>query len=192
MELLIIVIAVILVIILWPYVKVFFKRISLAAKITGCCRKNNYKLIKTHIFWFLGGKNGSKCDFYIETPNNVYSVKLWETLDKMSKLYFTKDGKYYFKSYGMWLLFGGHFVGGSSSRPQRLKRYDFRVNFRDEWYIKGFTPVLLINPVCADILREISDSSGNARTVPVGWGETVNGASVYKLTRFIGELEVRK
>ena len=188
MEFLFIALAVVFVIALCPYVRMLCKRISMAAALTRCCKKNNYNLIKNSILWFLGGKNGSKCDFYVETPNNVYAVKLWGMRGYNTKLCFTKDGKYYIKGYGMWLLFGGSFIGGSVSRRRSVNGYDFRSNFREEWYVKRFTPVLLVNPVCADIMKEGKDE----RLLPVVWGEDVNGASVYKITRFIGELEARK
>ncbi|MBE6632577.1 MAG: hypothetical protein E7623_07770 [Ruminococcaceae bacterium] len=188
MEFLLIIITVTAVIILWPYVRIFLKRLEMATEISKCCKKNGYKLIKNHSLWIFGSKNGNKCDFYVETPNNVYSVKLWGMPNYKTKLCFTQDGKYYVKGYGIWLLFGGHFVGGTSSRPRPVSNYDFRSNFREEWYIKNFIPVLLVNPVCADIMKEGKDKN----LLPVVWGESVNGASIYKITRLIGELEARQ
>ncbi len=169
----------------YPYVRVFAKRLSLKAKIMRLCKANNYHFIRNRAFWFLGGKKGSSCDFYIETPTEIYSVKLLGMKKKWSMLLLHENGDYSIRKFIM-LLFAGqtiHFPIESSPCP--LPAYNFRKDFNNDWDIKTPHNILLVNPVGFDIRRR----SQNGREKIIGAGETWRDIQVYSLARFLGELE---
>ena len=61
----------------FPYIRCFFKRLSLLSKIKNVCRKKGYRIQGTHFFWFLRGRNGKGCDCTIETTEAVFAIKLF-------------------------------------------------------------------------------------------------------------------
>ena len=71
------VIGIVAIIVFFPYIRCFFKRLKCANKIKRLCRNKNYKIHPTHPLWFLGSKHAKKCDLYIETANEVFSIKLF-------------------------------------------------------------------------------------------------------------------
>lgn len=168
---------------IWCALRIFVKRLSLYFKLTSVCRKNDLNLIPTHTFWQFGGRKGGTCDFYIEAPDIVYSVKLIPMRSYHTELHFTDDGKYYIRS-SVVLARGNADV---DSKRKTLTDYDFRYDFRSEWHMKRFSPVLLVNPIC----REIKYVSRN-RSKILGAGEMVNGMYIYSLSRFLSELEAAR
>ena len=173
---------------IYPYIRVFFKRLVLQTKLLRLCKNKKYNLIHNSIFWFFGGKKGTACDFYIETPDEIYSVKLFGMKKKWSVLYLLEGGEYMIRKFIAAISFGGQCVRFPiDSKSQKLPGYNFRINFKSEWDIKTPHNILLINPVCHDIMRR----SKNGKEARVGAGETFNGMEIYPLTRFLGELEAK-
>ena len=170
----------------WCGVRILIKRLSLYFRLTSVCRKNGARLIPTHLLWMFGGRNGVTCDFYIEAPDTVYSVKLFPMHRYHTELHFTDDGKYYIRSF---VAFAAGILTKLpvDSKRKTLTDYDLLHDFRSEWHMKRFCPVLLINPVC----REIRYVTRNDSKI-LGAGEMVNGMHIYPLSRFLGGLEVKK
>ena len=79
-------IGIVAVITLFPYIRCFFKRLKCEGKIRKLCRTKGYKIFSTHPLWFLGNKCGKRCDFYIETENEVFAVKLFGMPRRLSIL----------------------------------------------------------------------------------------------------------
>ena len=69
--------AIVLVVIAYPYLRCLLKRFLLAKRIKTVCEKKGLTLHKTHLLWFLGSKHTGPCDFYIESTNEVFAVKLF-------------------------------------------------------------------------------------------------------------------
>ena len=171
---------------IWRCVRLFFKRMSLWLKIRAICRKNQYKLVPTHAFWVFGDKNGRVCDFYIETPETVYAVKLFAMPRRKTELHFTDEGKYYIRSFiALPIRSVDPIRTPVDSKHKPAMNYDFRRNFNPEWHMKRFCPVLLINPVSADV-RYVT-RSGSSEVI-----SAFGGAAIYSLSRFISELEAQK
>ncbi|MBR2894041.1 MAG: hypothetical protein IKC03_00090 [Oscillospiraceae bacterium] len=166
----------------FPYIRCFIKRIICAVKLTLACKKKNYVLHKTHFLWFLGHKYAEKCDFYIETPDSIYSVKLFGVPKHHHILIFKADGDYFVRSHLYILPFVKH---SFDSKPRTLPAYNFRCHFRDEWEIKTPHNVLLVHPVSMEIRLQPNFGS----EVIVGAGDVVNGMEIQSLSRFLGELE---
>lgn len=182
MKLLIIAVLVAAVIYLLPYIRLTVKRFGLARRLKAFCKKTGARLYKNHPLWMFGGSRGRACDFYIETGETIWAVKLFGMKRRTTELCFTDDRRYFIRSYIA-------FAAGMFSRvpldsaKRVLPAYDFRAGFRDEWYVKRFKPVLLINPVCLQI-NYVSDESRI-----VGAGEMLNDMYIYSSSRLISDIE---
>ena len=169
------------VIALFPYIRCFFKRLKCANKIKRLCRNKNYKIHATHPLWFLGSKHTKKCDFYIETANEVFAVKLFGMPRRLSILILKENGEYFIRSFIALISYGGGIRFPINGKPKPLPVYDFRYKYRDEWEIKTPRRVLLVNPVSMEFKRQPQHGS----EVIVGAGDIVNGMEIYSLPRFL-------
>lgn len=179
------IIAVIAVLTAIPYIRCFVKRLILRARINRSCKHKNFILHPTHRFWWLGHKQRRACDFYIETPTQILSVKLFGLKRYRDILIFTSDRKWFIR----------HFIGFVSnigislrlpveSKPYTLNDYDFRRGFKLDWEIKTPRNILLIHPTCHEIRRR---APHGAETI-IGAGDTVDGIEIYSLSRLVGLL----
>lgn len=183
MKLLIFAVLIAAVIYLLPYIRVGIRRIMLAIKLSSLCERTGARLYKTHQLWLFGGSRGRACDFYIETGETVWSVKLFGMKRRTTELCFTDDRRYFIRSY---IAFAAGMFSRVplDSKKRELPAYDFRAGFRDEWYMKRFKPVLLVNPVCLQI--NYTSAGGNRI---VGAGEILNDMYIYSSSRLISDIE---
>ena len=173
------------IVILIPYIRFLFKRLSMSKKIKSVCTKLHYKFYKPSFFWMFGGRRKSKCDFYVETPTEVYAVKLFGVKKKNAELVFKQNGEYFERHYLALISYGGGVRFPMEKKPKKLPDYDFRHQYRMEWEIKSPHNILLINPVCREIHRQVQHGVENL----LGAGDVVNGMEIYPLSGFLGELE---
>lgn len=166
----------------YPYIRCFFKRLICAQKLIKICRKKRYFLSKTHLFWFLGGKHSERCDCYIETPTEVFAVKLFGVKRRLTVLMLKTNGEYFIRSF---IAFGTGAHIALNSKSRALPRYNFRYSYKDEWEIKTPRNIFLVNPAAMEIRRK----PDNGPETIIGAGETVNGMEISTLSRFLGELE---
>ena len=178
-------IGIVAVIALFPYIRCFFKRLKCANKIKRLCRNKNYKIHATHPLWFLGSKHTKKCDFYIETANEVFAVKLFGMPRRLSILILKENGEYFIRSFIALISYGGGIRFPINGKPKPMPVYDFRYKYRDEWEIKTPRRVLLVNPVSMEFKRQ----PHHGGEVTVGAGEIVNGMEIDSLPRLLGDLE---
>ncbi len=176
---------VISIIIAIPYFRFVFKRIKCARELKAVCKKRGYRFIKGSALWLFGGKYGRKCDLYIETPNEIYSVKLFGMKKRRSVLLLWEDGRYSVRNFIAVISFGTAIQYPIDSKAKNLPAYDFRYRFKEEWEIKTPHNILLVNPVSIEFRRK-KPSGAEAL---LGDGETVNGMRVCSLPRFLSELE---
>lgn len=180
-----ILITIIAIIIGYPYIRCFFKRLRLRRRIVRTCEEKGCRLHPTHRLWWLGHKRGSSCDFYIETPSRILSIKLFGLRRHRDVLIFTSDRKWFIRRF---LAFVSN-IGTSlrlpvESKTLALSDYDFRRDFHLDWEIKTPNNILLIHPTCHEIRRRVS----NGTEVIIGAGDTVDGMAIYSLSRFLGLL----
>jgi len=168
---------IILLVVMYPYIRCFRKRWKCFRKVKRFCKKQKYKLHATHKFWFLGRKCDKACDFYIETDKDVYAVKLFSMLHRTSMLIFREDGTYLIRRFMgvLWI----RFFWNSKLIP--LVGYDFRHRFKDEWRLKTPHNILLINPISMDIFRQYINGYEDA----VGVGDELYGMKIFSLSRFL-------
>ena len=178
-------IGIVAVIALFPYIRCFFKRLKCMYKIKRLCRNKNYKIHATHPLWFLGSKHTKKCDFYIETANEVFAVKLFGMPRRRTILLFKENGEYFIRSFIAFAPYGSAIRYPIDSKAKPMPVYDFRYKYRDEWEIKTPRRVLLVNPVSMEYKRQPRHSG----EITVGAGEIVNGMEIDSLPRLLGDLE---
>ena len=178
-------IGIIALIVFFPYIRCFFKRLKCAGKIKGLCRSKSYKIHATHPLWFLGNKCGKKCDLYIETANEVFAVKLFGMPRRLSVLILKENGEYFIRSFIALISYGGGIRFPINGKPKPMPAYNFRYKYRDEWEIKTPRRVLLVNPVSMEFKRQ----PHHGGEVTVGAGEIVNGMEIDSLPRLLGDLE---
>lgn len=178
-------IGIIALIVFFPYIRCFFKRLKCAGKIKGLCRSKNYKIQATHPLCFFGSKHAKKCDLYIETANEVFAIKLFGMPRRLSVLILKENGEYFIRSFIALISYGGGIRFPINGKPKPMPAYDFRYQYRDEWEIKTPRRVLLVNPVSMEFKRQ----PHHGGEVTVGAGEIVNGMEIDSLPRLLGDLE---
>ena len=182
MEFWIFLLCVIVLFLAYSYLRCFVKRLVCLGKIRRLCRKKHYRIVGTHLLWFLGSRHADRCDCYIETPNEVYAVKLFGLPRRQTVLILKENGEYVIRSFLALLPFV-HFT--FHTKPRAMPVYDFRHDYRDEWEIKTPHHILLTNPTPMEIRRQPSRSG----EVIIGTGDVVNGMEIASLPGFLGMLE---
>ncbi len=180
-----ILISVLLLIVNFSYIRCLFKRLRCMIKIKKLCRNKAYKLYPTHPLWFFGGKRGEKCDLYIETPNEIFAIKLFGMPRRRTVLMFKDNGEYFIRSFIALVSYGSVMSSPINSKAKPLPAYNFRYKYKDEWEIKTPRRVLLINPVSMEF-RRVPRNGGE---ILVGAGEVVNGMEIDSLPRLLSDLE---
>ncbi len=169
----------------WPALRCLVKRLILASKLCRLCKRNGYTLFKAHPLWLLGGKRGRRCDCYIETPSEVYAVKLFGMPRRMTVLVIRANGEYFIRRFIVLFSFGQGIRFPINGKPRPMPHFDFRFRYRNEWEIKTPHNVLLVHPVSMEIRRQ-PERSGE---VILGAGDTVNGMEIHSLPDLLGALE---
>ncbi len=180
-----VIIGIISFIILFPYIRCFYKRLTCIGKIKRMCIDKGYLLHATHMFWFLGTKHSKNCDLYIETANEVFAIKLFGIPRRLSILIIKENGEYFIRSFIAMVSHGSAIRFPIDGKPKPMPAYDFRYKYRDEWEIKTPRHILLVNPVSMEFRRQPQHGS----EVIVGAGEIVNGMEIDSLPRLLGDLE---
>ncbi len=135
----------------FPYIRCLFKRLSLFSKIKNVCKEKGYRLQGTHSFWYLGGKNGKRCNCIIETTEEIFAIKLFGVPRRRRVLVFTEN-KEYFKRIlvGALLLIHEAFDG----KAKRFPEYDFTLADKMTAGEKKLRKILLVNPVPMEMLYQ--------------------------------------
>lgn len=176
----------VLVVIAYPYLRCLYKRLALARKIKTVCKKKGHALHKTHLFWFLGSKQTTSCDFYVEGANEVFAVKLFGMPKRLCTLIFNEDGSYFIRRFIAFLSYDASAVRFPiDGKAKAMPSYDFRFRYRNEWEIKTPRRILLVHPVSMEIRRR----SLRGNETIVGAGEIVNGMEIDSLPCLLNDLE---
>jgi len=170
---------------LFRNIRFLYKRILCAKKLRKICRNSNYNFHKTHPLWLLGGKNTQKCDCYIETPSEVFAIKLFGMPRRSTVLVFKANGEYFIRSFIAIISYGSAMRFPLNSKPKPMPTYNFRYKYRDECEIKTPRRVLLVNPVSMEFRRQPECGS----EVLIGAGDIVNGMEIDSLPRLLNDLE---
>ena len=134
------VLAVALAILFFPFAVFACKRAFFCIKLKSVCHRMDYALTPTHFFWFFGNINGGKCDCYVQTPENVYSVKLCGGSSK-TFIDFVDDARYARRSIRFHIS-----PALPVMREKRKKKFDFGYRC-PETHDTRITPVILMYPM---------------------------------------------
>lgn len=170
--------AIILFFVLYPYLRIFVKRVIMCLKLKSLCHSSGFVLIPAHRLWFLGRNRGAICDFYIETPDSVFSVKLFSVKHRLTELRFIPDGKYYTIRYIP--IFNKCSIP-IESKKRAIVNYNFREKPKNEWYLKDIKNVLLVNPICYNIYYK--EMFSNHEKV-ICSGDIIYGMTLYSFSGF--------
>ncbi len=171
---------------LFPYIRIFFKRLSLCRRLTAACKKHGWQLSPTHRFWYFGRKNDARCDVHIVTKHDVFSVKLFAVSRHSSTVIFTGGRGYFIRGYlGLIGIYGGAATIPLDGRRQVLPQYRFREGFYASWETKHHHKILLLSPTPFEILRIPKEGKQQI----LGAGDLVLDMNVYSLSRLLGRIE---
>ena len=141
-----------------PYIRCLFKRLNLLSKLKSVCREKGHRLHGTHSFWFLGGKNGTRCDCTIETAEEVLAIKLFGMPRRRRVLVFTDRKKFFTRILvGVLLLIRESF----DSKAKPFPEYNFTCANYDASEDKKLRKILLINPVPMEMLLQAERGKEN-------------------------------
>ncbi len=178
-------ICIIALIILFPYIRCFFKRLICMSRIKKLCRNKGYKMQATHPFWFLGSKHSNKCDLYIETANEVFAVKLFGVAHRPTNFVIKENGEYFIRSFIVPISHGCGVPLHINGKPKPIPAYNFRYKYENESENKTPRNVLLVNPVS----MELRHQPHHGDETIVNAGDIINGMEIYSLPQFLGALE---
>lgn len=164
-----------------PAVRCVFKRLSCAGKLKRLCRRTGATLQGTHPMWFLGSRNRRKCDCIIETPAQVFAIKLFGVMHGGRVLVLRETGEYFFRRYASILLFIFNVFDGSF---RRLPEYDFSSG---EQVAAGRIrrDILLLNPIPMEV--RIQPHSGQESVT--GPGDEIFGMELASLSHLVRIVE---
>lgn len=172
--------AVIAIVLSYRYLRIFIKRMILAIRIKHTCRKEKLTFKKGHFLWALGLNRSRKCDFYIEDKSTVYVVKLFAAPKRVSHLYFTDDGKYFFNYfYGMKAGVGAAITHTHTTKTKALPDVDFGYDLS-----KPVRKILLVNPSSMDVIKKRSHGGDTSS----GSHDDICGMELFSLSSFLGEV----
>ncbi len=166
----------------FPYIRCFFKRLVCRSKLKSVCREKGYTFIGNHIAWFLGGRNGKRCDCFVETQKDVFAIKLFGVPRKRRVLVFEEDGGYFTRKFAgvAWRSILYSF----DSKAEEFPVYDFGYKYEEESEEKTIRKVLLMNPVPMEMRMQAK----NSKETIVSPGDKVYDLVVYNLSGLLKEL----
>ncbi len=145
---------------IYPYARFFLKRLSLMVRIKLACKKRGYILHKNRPLWFLGRIQETNCDFHIETPDRVYSVKLGGFENRKAIVNILDEKHYVYHSY-RYVVF---MLNPSSQKGYTFPDYRFDFGRKDSFLVKEPYRVLLMHP----LTNMFSFEPGNFVSSPKG------------------------
>lgn len=168
-----------------PFLLKPIKRLVLFAKISACCKKHSYSLVRTHLFWFWASNQGKKCDFYIETPHEVFAIKLFGVSRRRTMLILKDNKEYFIRKFLVLTSDGAALRAPLHGKSKLLPTYNFKYKYKDRWKTKKQRCILLINPISLGVLHQPQ----YGREVIVGSGEIVNDMEISSFSHLLGCLK---
>jgi hypothetical protein len=159
-------------IILWAFIRCFFKRLSCWFAVRRVCRKFGFTL-QARPFWFLGSRYLKGIDFVIEAPTCTFAVKLFGCLWPLKSLILRERGEYFFRAHSAFLT---AVLDVWDGYPHTLPAYRIPQETGKE-----VRPILLINPMPLEIL--LQPSSGLEHIS--GPGDKVFGLEIANLSHLL-------
>lgn len=167
-----------------PYIRVFFKRLVCMRKLKKVCKQQGHLLYAAHPLWFPGRNHAKTCDLYVETAREVFAVKLFGLPRKNDRLLIKEDGTYVIQRVIPLLSIASASLTKSDSRSKPMPVYHFRHGYQDAWELKTPRHILLL---CPD--AEVRRIPMHGAPVTSGVGDRIKGMELFTLSHFIRALE---
>lgn len=143
-----IIIALVAFLLLYPFLRFILERMSMICKIKRICRSNGYVWQPSHRGYLFSNFKGRHCDFYVETSDEVYSVKLCGFALKRKMCNFIDETHYSIRNLHFQISYTAHGIQyDTKSKPH----WNFKAGCPKEYYVKRIIPVLLMTPVCMNV-----------------------------------------
>ncbi len=161
---------ILVVLLLWPYGRIFVKRLSFYRRLIAVCRKRSFKLTGTHFGWLFSPWWYKRYDFLLEGDRVLYPVKLFACPRRLDKLVFSSEKTFFFSK--RMVLIGRTMPTTAAleipTRTRTLPDYDFSIE-RDIWDVAEVKPILLLHPVCMEVRRDSRSSLGTESLTMGSW-----------------------
>lgn len=154
----------------YPFIRILFKRISLALRLRRFCRKNGVTVTAARPLWFLTSNRSQRPALFLETTSHAWAVSPFAVPKRASTLILSDSGTYQIETYLTLinvLTVTYHF----HNRPRPLAEVNHYTGAPDRVWVKHFTPVMLVNPGCLGMKAAV-----RGRTELLGNGDTFGGA----------------
>lgn len=172
-------------IVLFPYLRCFFKRLICSKKIKKECQRNGFRLYATHPLWFLGNRRGKICDLYIEAASEVFSIKLFGMPRRSISLVLKENGDYFIRSFIIFIYYGKGLRYQIDHKPKPLPTYDFQYQYKEEWKNKTLRKILLLHPVSMEVCHQ--PQHGGEKILCAG--DQVGGMEIASLPHLLNALK---
>lgn len=153
----------------YPYIRIFCKRISLAIRLGRFCRKRGVTMTTASPLWFLASNRRTAPVLFLETASHAWAVALFAVPKRASTLILNDNGTYQIETY-LTLINVLTVVYRFHNRPRPLADVNFYTGAPDRVWIKHFTPVMLVNPGCLGMKANL-----HGRAVHLGNGDPFGG-----------------
>ena len=178
-------IALVAVILLFLQVCFFVKRAIAISKLKKQCKIEGYSICGTHPLWQWGRKQAKKCDFYIETEKELFSVKLFASARRGRLLVVCENNEYFFRRINVFFAFGSILRFYTDMSRRKFPQYDFSYKCTNK--TKKTRNILLIYPAYNTPLYQ--PSLGGERELSVG--DELNGIELHTLSSFIEDIKAK-
>lgn len=175
--------AVAVLILTYPYLRIFFKRISLALRLRRFCRRTGVTMTVASPLWFLASNRRTSPVLFLETASHAWAVALFAVPKRASTLILNDNGTYQIETY-LTLINVLTVVYRFHNRPRPLADVNFYTGAPDRVWIKHFTPVMLVNPGCLGMRTNL-----HGRALYHGNGDPFGGAAWCSFDRLRGIIE---
>jgi|GEM_PF-1686626 len=130
-----------------PWFRILSKRIFLAERLIKSCKKHEFNLKPTHFGWMFGSIKGGKSDFFVETNDFIYSVKLFASKNKLDRWIFYDNHRCEIYPY-LYRAFASYSSLPFYAKPKTIvfPTYDFNFGFPHNNTGKNLVSVLLLCP----------------------------------------------
>lgn len=160
-----------------PFIRFYLKRSVMAYRLKRACEKNGYSLVKTSKSGFLGNRGGRDSDFFIETQNEIFAVKLFASIRKNTKIIITRNRRYIIRKYYAFLSTRSLSLQFSDSKYNPFGEFDFH-------YPQSGKRVRKVLLVCPNPL-EINYLPKHGSYKIIGNGDELFGLEFHTIDSFI-------
>ena len=167
----------IVILLLFPYISLLVKRLSLLIRVKRLCKKRNISFKRLSGGILLSSIKNGKISFICESEKSVLSVKVCGTISRRVFLRFIDTTHYATRNLRFQL---SSTSGAINYETHNKDKYDFKEGLSIESFKKKLIPVILVCPVPASV----STTSGS-ETKSISQGDNIGEGYYYSSDGFL-------